>query len=110
LPDSALVVARKKSKPKKSDPPKMGRPTVLNNEEVFKLAKYGHSVQEIADIFGAHRDTIYKNYFDKYTEGRAAFKKSVRLAQFKRGVLEGSDKMLIHIGKSNLDEQKPAHA
>jgi DNA invertase Pin-like site-specific DNA recombinase len=71
LPDSALVVARKKSKPKKSDPPKMGRPTVLNNEEVFKLAKYGHSVQEIADVFGAHRDTIYKNYFDKYTEGRA---------------------------------------
>jgi hypothetical protein len=58
-------------------------------------------------VFGAHRDTIYKNYFDKYTEGRAAFKKAVRLAQFKRGVLEGSDKMLIHIGKSNLDEQKP---
>jgi hypothetical protein len=101
-------VARKKSKPKKSDPPKMGRPAVLNGEEVLKLASYGHSVTEIADIFSAHRDTIYKNYFDKYTEGRGRFKKSVRLAQFKRGVVEGSDKMLIHIGKSNLDEQKPA--
>lgn len=108
MPDSALVVARKKTKSKNSPPAKAGQPKKLDGEEVLKLASYGHSVREIADIFTVHPDTIYKTYFDKYTEGRGRFKKSVRLAQFKRGVVEGSDKMLIHIGKSNLDEQKPA--
>lgn len=100
-------MARKKQKSEKSKP-QMGRPRAeINGAEVMKLASYGHSVNEIADLKGVHRDTIYTNFSDKYAEGRAAFKKSVRLAQFKRGVIEGSDKMLIHIGKSNLEEQKP---
>ena len=83
----------------------MGRkPKPIDGEQVFKLARLDCTMQEIADFFGCHVDTIRDRFPDELARARAAGKISLRRAQFKRAVQDRSDTMLIHLGKNRLGQ------
>jgi hypothetical protein len=86
-----------------------GRPKKeLNEDEVFKLASYGCTQEEIGDFFGCAHSVISRNYAQAYNLGKASVRKNVRMWQMRRA-LKGSDTMLIHLGKHYLGQtDKPA--
>lgn len=82
-----------------------GRPeTILDSDQVFRLARIGSTQQEIADYFGCSRTIIWQKYGREMELGKAAFKKTLRAQQMKRA-MQGSDPMLIHLGKVYLDQK-----
>jgi glycine/D-amino acid oxidase-like deaminating enzyme len=86
---------------------KAGRPPLaIDAEQVKTLRSYGHTTQEIADFFSCHVDTIYTRFSDEIRAGRALFLNNLRKAQM-REALKGNARLLVHLGKSNFDEQKP---
>jgi hypothetical protein len=77
----------------------MGRPTKdINGEMVQKLAKLGCTQNEIADFFDVTPSVISERFRSDFQLGHAESKINLRHMQFKRA-MQGSDRMLIHLGK-----------
>jgi hypothetical protein len=87
----------------------MGRPPKdINEDEVFKLASYGCTQEEIGDFFGCNHAVISRRYSQAYNLGKASVRKNVRMWQMRRAQ-KGSDTMLIHLGKHYCGQiDKPA--
>lgn len=82
----------------------MGRPLKpIDAEMVRKLAKIGCTQRDIAEFFGVAHSVISERFRTDFQLGSAQSKISLRRAQFKRA-LQGSDTMLIHLGRSVLSQ------
>lgn len=82
----------------------MGRPKKdINEDEVYKLASYGCTQEEIADFFECNRATIGTRFSQAFNLGKASVRKNVRMWQMRRA-RKGSDTMLIHLGKHYLGQ------
>jgi transcriptional regulator with XRE-family HTH domain len=82
----------------------MGRPAKdIDAELVRKLAKNGCTQDEIADFFGVTQSVISERFRSDFHLGRAESRISLRRMQFKRA-MQGSDRMLIHLGKVYLGQ------
>ena len=99
---------------------KMGRPRIeINYDEFEKLCYFQATLEEIASWFDCSPDTIERriaeHYKDENGKGRTfadvfgAYrgkgKIGLRRKQFQRG-MQGSDKMLIHLGKQYLGQSE----
>ena len=83
----------------------MARPkTNIDGEQVRKLAGLHCSVNEIADILGCGRDTIYRRFKEELDQGRAEGRMRLRTMQFK-SASNGSASMLIWLGKQILGQK-----
>lgn len=77
----------------------MGRPKKdIDEDEVFKLASYGCTQEEIADFFDCTHAVISVRFRQAFQLGKASVRKNVRMWQMRRAQ-KGSDTMLIHLGK-----------
>ena len=83
-----------------------GRPKKyqVDGQKLQKLAGYGHTVRECADILGCSEDILNKSYSTFYTKGRENMKRRLRMAQIKKA-LEGNVVMQIWLGKQYLDQK-----
>lgn len=82
----------------------MARPRKdIDADEVFKLAKRGCTQKEIAAHFGVAQSTISERFRSEFELGSAQSITSLRSWQFKRAY-NGSDTMLIHLGKVYLNQ------
>ena len=85
----------------------MGRPPKeINGEWVSRLAAYGLTQREIAEVFDCDQSTISKRFASEFATARGQWKMSIRRAQTRRAVRDGSDAMLIHLGKSVLGQNE----
>jgi hypothetical protein len=83
-----------------------GRPKVpIDAEQVEKLSRWGHTMQEIADFFGCDVSVISRRFRNEYIRARSSWKMSLRRAQTIRAVKDRSDSMLIHLGKVYLGQE-----
>jgi hypothetical protein len=83
---------------------KMGRPAKdIDADQVRKLAKLGCSQSEVADFLGVSQGVISERFRSDFHLGSAESKISLRRMQFKRA-MQGSDRMLIHLGKVYLGQ------
>ncbi len=83
----------------------MGRPLKeIDAEQVFKLAQLGCTQEEIGDFFGVSQQCISERFQVEYTRARSHWKQSLRRAQTRRAIRDGSDSMLIHLGKTYLGQ------
>lgn len=82
----------------------MGRPQKdIDGETVRKLAKLGCNQDEIAEFFGVTQSVVSERFRSDFHLGSAESKISIRRMQFKRA-MQGSDRMLIHLGKVYLGQ------
>lgn len=75
----------------------------LDGDQVFKLAKLGCTVKEIADILNCSDATINNRFQTELIEGRANLKMSLRDMQLKMAK-KGSAVLLIWLGKQMLGQ------
>lgn len=88
--------------------PKIGRPLKnIDPEQVRKLALLGCSLSEIGRIVGCDAKTITNRFSDMVELGDARGKMMIRRRQFKLA-MQGSERMLIHLGMSRLDQRLKA--
>lgn len=82
----------------------MARPLkVVNEEEVYKLARLGCTTEEIGDFLGVSHDTISRRFANEMSLGLSERKISLRRYQWK-SAKSGSVPMLIHLGKQYLGQ------
>lgn len=87
--------------------PKNRRPVKVKDvdrELVFRLACMQCTLQEIADVTGLALETVRKHFGDLIEQGKGVGKKSLRRAQWEKA-LNGSDRMLVWLGKQYLDQK-----
>ena len=86
---------------------KKGRTRVadVSREQVWKLATIGCTLQEIAYMTGVSRESLKKNFGDLIEVGYQTGKRSLRKKQMERA-MEGSDRMLIWLGKQMLNQKE----
>jgi len=86
---------------------KKGRVKVadVDREQVWKLAKIGCTLREIAFITGLSAQSIQKNFGELIEIGQATGKRALRRKQFDKA-MEGSDRMLIWLGKQLLSQKE----
>ncbi len=83
----------------------MGRPLKdIDGEMVRKLARLGCTQEEIAARLECARTVISERFRQEFNLGKAQSKTSLRYHQWKRATA-GSDAMLIHLGKTYLDQK-----
>ena len=84
---------------------KGGRPKkyIINPVEVEKMASYGVPQKDIADFFNCPPNIISQSYAQFYTKGFLRMKQQLRMKQIQRA-LQGSDTMLIWLGKQSLGQ------
>ncbi len=83
----------------------MGRPRKeIDADQVYRLASYGLTQDEIAEVFGCDQSVISRRFASEFHSARGSWKMSIRRAQTRRAVKDGSDQMLIHLGKSYLGQ------
>ena len=88
-----------------SEPKKVGRPKVdIDPEQVLRLARLHCTMQEMADFFGCHRDTLHNNFSAEITKGRAEGNISLRRKQWQVAVEKGNPVLLIWLGKQMLGQ------
>lgn len=87
-----LIVGRGKNK------------TVIDPQEVEKLAELHCTIQEMADFFRVPRETLKYNFRDIITKGKERTKQRLRKAQIELA-LKGNAVMLIWLGKNLLQQQ-----
>jgi hypothetical protein len=86
--------------------PKVGRPLAdIDVEKLRQMARMGCSQSEIAQFFRVDRSTISRRFATEYEQARAECKIFIRRNQMKRAE-EGSDAMLIHLGKHLLGQRE----
>lgn len=82
----------------------MARPKKdINPKQVEKLARYGATNVEIADIFGVNEGTIRKRFSEELTKGRSDRRVKLRRKQYELA-LRGNVTMLIWLGKQDLGQ------
>lgn len=79
--------------------------TVINPDEVYKLAKLGASIEEMSDWFQVPRETIKYNFSEIIAKGKAETKHALRRAQIALA-LKGNATMLIWLGKNMLGQKE----
>lgn len=85
-------------------PEKRGRPKAdINPVYVYRMARLGMPVSEIADVLGVHRNTIKYNFSQELVKGEAMLKKMLRRAQI-RNALKGNAALQIFLGKNKLGQ------
>lgn len=67
------------------------------------LARIRCNYEEIAASIGVSSDWLSQNYSEQIAKWREAGKASLRHKQWQRA-MAGSDRMLIHLGKHELDQ------
>ena len=83
----------------------MSRPLKeISGEQVYRLASYGLTQEEIGEVFGCSHSVISERFRQEYTSARGSWKMSLRRAQTRRAIKDGSDAMLIHLGKTYLGQ------
>jgi hypothetical protein len=81
-----------------------GRKATITADQVERLARFGATQEEIAEILGVSQPTISQRFGMEYHRARASLKMSLRRAQVRRAVKDRSDTMLIHLGKNYLGQ------
>ena len=85
---------------------KVGRPKLdIDVEQVKRLARLHCSMQEMADFFGCHRDTLHNNFSAEIDKGRSEGNISLRRKQWQVAVENGNPVMLIWLGKQMLGQR-----
>ena len=85
---------------------KVGRPKLdIDIEQVRRLARLHCSMQEMADFFGCHRDTLHNNFSAEIDKGKAEGNISLRRKQWQMAVEKGNVVMLIWLGKQMLGQR-----
>jgi transcriptional regulator with XRE-family HTH domain len=88
----------------------MARPQKpIDADQVYRLAKIGCTQHDIAEFFGVDQSTISRRFASEFAQGRAAMRVSLHRLQYKRAVA-GSDRMLIHLGQTELGQAAPSKA
>lgn len=83
------------------------KPADIDGEQVRKLAAMGCTYREIGAWFGVDEKTIRNRFSAEKEQGEENGKLSLRRRQWKRA-MEGSDTMLIHLGKQYLGQSDKA--
>lgn len=93
---------------KKEIKPKLGRPfdtkKKIDTNLLYELARIHCTKEEIANILGCHRDTIYANYSDILQRAADEGKSSLRRLQWKSAE-SGNVNMQIWLGKQWLGQK-----
>ena len=76
----------------------------ITDEEISKLASYGCTNTEIADIYGCDESLNRKSFSDSLLKGRARGKIRLRQLQWKSAE-KGNVTMQIFLGKNLLGQQ-----
>lgn len=86
---------------------KKGRVKVadVDRATVWKLATIGCTLREISFMTGLSHESINKNFGDLIEQAQATGKRSLRRKQFEKA-MEGSDRMLIWLGKQMLGQKE----
>ena len=79
--------------------------TVIDPEEIYKLAKLWCSWEEMSDFFAVPANTLKYNFSDMVAKGRSETKQALRRSQIKLA-LNGNATMLIWLGKNILGQQE----
>lgn len=83
---------------------------VVNPDEVYAMASYGCTIEEMADFFGVSRDTLKYNFHDYIRRGYSETRQRLRQAQLKTA-LSGNPALLIWLGKNMLGQsESPAES
>ena len=86
----------------------MGRPHKnIDGKRVIYLAAQGYTLEEIAALEDCHRNTLHNRFSAQCEKGKLLCAAQIRRRQVERA-LEGSDTMLIWLGKQLLG-QKDRH-
>lgn len=88
-----------------------GRPKAkagLTAAQIERLAKIGCSDDEIAALAGIAESTLQENFRAHLTKGRANLRERLRRRQLRRALDDGSDTMLIWLGKQYLGQRDKA--
>ena len=89
-----------------SEEKKVGRPKLdIDAEQVKRLARLHCTMQEMADFFGCHRDTLHNNFSAEIDKGRSEGNISLRRKQWQMAVEKGNVVMLIWLGKQMLGQR-----
>ena len=86
----------------------MGRPLkeiAIPEEKIAQLAGYGCTDHEIASICEIDERTLEIRFSALLSKGRNTFKSKLREMQYKRAI-EGSDTMLVWLGKVVLNQRE----
>jgi hypothetical protein len=84
---------------------KVGRPKLnIDPEQVIRLARLHCTMQEMADFFGCHRETLRDNFSSEIAKGRSEGNISLRRKQWQIAVEKGNAVMLIWLGKQMLGQ------
>ena len=85
---------------------KLGRPKLdIDAEQVIRLARLHCTMQEMADFFGCHRETLRENFSPQIDKGRSEGNISLRRKQWQMAVEKGNVVMLIWLGKQMLGQR-----
>ena len=85
---------------------KVGRPKLdIDGEQVTRLARLHCTMQEMADFFGCHRETLRENFSSQIDKGRSEGNISLRRKQWQMAVEKGNVVMLIWLGKQMLGQR-----
>ena len=88
-----------------SEVKKVGRPKLdIDPEQVVRLARLHCTMQEMADFFGCHRETLRDNFSPQIAKGRSEGNISLRRKQWQVAVEKGNPVMLIWLGKQMLGQ------
>lgn len=79
------------------------RRRVVPPDEVYKLARLGCTLEEMADWFDVSRETLKYNFNKLILKAKSEIKQDLRRAQI-RVALEGNPTMLIWLGKNLLGQ------
>lgn len=85
----------------------MARPLIkIDYKLVEAMGVFNSTIEEISSQLGVSVATLRrrKKFWEAYEKGRAAGCVSIRRAQHRRAVVEGSDRMLIHLGINRLGQ------
>jgi len=88
-----------------SEVKKVGRPRLnIDPEQVKRLARLHCTMQEMADFFGCHRETLLNNFSTEIAKGKSEGNISLRRKQWQIAVEKGNPVMLIWLGKQMLGQ------
>ena len=89
---------------KESTNNKSGRPKAeIDSEAVYKLAKLGANITEIADFHNVSTKTISRRFKAEVVKGKADMRLRLRQAQFDTA-MKGNPALLIWLGKQMLNQ------
>ena len=76
---------------------------IIDPDEVYKMATYGCTMEEMADFFQIDRETLKYNFWHYIKQGEAGLKMRLRKKQIEVA-LDGNPTLLIWLGKNMLGQ------